>query len=63
MLTISEVARLIGVSIVTLRRWDRVGTLQAHRTVGNHRRYSLAQIGDYLPEHLSHVDPITDFSP
>ncbi|MHA1519188.1 MAG: IS607 family transposase [Promethearchaeota archaeon] len=60
MLTISEVSRLIGASVVTLRRWDRARTLRAHRTLGNHRRYSWAQIGDYIPEHLSHIVPDND---
>ncbi|MHA1611726.1 MAG: IS607 family transposase [Promethearchaeota archaeon] len=54
MLRISEVSRLIGVSVVTLRRWDRAGTLVPVRTLGAHRRYSWAQIGDFLPESLSH---------
>ncbi|MHA1519893.1 MAG: MerR family DNA-binding transcriptional regulator [Promethearchaeota archaeon] len=30
----------MGVSVVTLRRWDRAGTLNPLRTLGNHRRYS-----------------------
>ncbi|MHA1619263.1 MAG: IS607 family transposase, partial [Promethearchaeota archaeon] len=62
MLTISEVSRLIGVSVVTLRRWDRSGILVPLRTLGNHRRYSWAQIGDYLPEHLSHIVPDDDLT-
>ncbi|MHA1522068.1 MAG: MerR family DNA-binding transcriptional regulator [Promethearchaeota archaeon] len=50
MLRISELSRLIGVSVVTLRRWDRAGTLVPVRILGNHRRYPWAQIGDFFPE-------------
>jgi putative resolvase len=44
-LSISEAANLLGVCSKTLRRWDRAGFFPpAFRTLGNHRRYSLAQI-------------------
>ena len=39
-MTIGKVAKELGVSICTLRRWDRSGQLKAaFRTLGNHRRY------------------------
>jgi excisionase family DNA binding protein len=41
---ISEAARILGVSIATLRRWDKEGKLKAHRTPAGHRRYDLAQL-------------------
>ncbi|MHA1820365.1 MAG: IS607 family transposase [Promethearchaeota archaeon] len=44
MLSISEAADYLGVSPVTLRRWDKNGILKPHRTPGNHRRYSLQQL-------------------
>src|ERR1700688_2577937 len=38
-------AVLLGVSIVTMRRWEDLGRLlPAHRTAGGHRRYALADI-------------------
>lgn len=41
LLTISQMAKALGVSTPTLRRWDRAGTLQPHsRTLGGHRRYA-----------------------
>jgi excisionase family DNA binding protein len=41
MLTIGQMARQLGVSVVTLRRWDRTGRLPStSRTIGNHRRYT-----------------------
>lgn len=40
MLSIGEMARKLGVSVTTLRRWDRAGKLRSSsRTMGNHRRY------------------------
>lgn len=44
-LSIGEVSVLIGVSVVTLRRWEKSGKLQAaYRTFGNHRRYLKSKI-------------------
>jgi putative resolvase len=41
MLTIGEMARRLGVSVPTLRRWDKTGRLPpSSRTMGNHRRYA-----------------------
>lgn len=40
--SISCAARFYGVSVVTMRRWDRQGKLKSYsRTLGNHRRYKL----------------------
>jgi excisionase family DNA binding protein len=44
MLTIGEMARKLGVSVPTLRRWDKEGRLlPTSRTLGNHRRYAVAE--------------------
>ena len=41
-LSIGETAKLLGVSVSTLRRWECEGKLlPAYRTVGSHRRYLL----------------------
>jgi putative resolvase len=37
--SISEAAKILGVSIPTLRRWEKNGKLPALRTLGGHRRY------------------------
>ena len=43
--SIGEAAIILGLSVVTLRRWDRSGLLKpVFRTFGNHRRYSLGDI-------------------
>ena len=40
-ISIGEAARLLGVSVSTLRRWDREGKVSSVRTSGNQRRYDL----------------------
>ena len=44
-LSIGQAATLLGVSISTLRRWEREGfLLPAFRTFGGHRRFSLEKL-------------------
>jgi putative resolvase len=40
---VGEFAKLIGRTVSTLQRWDRDGTLVAHRTEGNRRFYTHEQ--------------------
>jgi excisionase family DNA binding protein len=40
---IGKAAQLLGVSVSTLRRWEREGKLMPHRTEGKHRLYRLSQ--------------------
>jgi putative resolvase len=42
--SISEAAEVLGVSITTLRRWEAAGKLVAEHTPGGHRRYDLAKL-------------------
>lgn len=44
LLTIKEAAKLLGVSIDTLRRWDSSGKLKATRSAGGHRYYPPEQL-------------------
>lgn len=45
LLSIGKVAKLLGVSVVTLRRWEKSGRLKSStRTLGYHRRYSYQSI-------------------
>ena len=39
-----EAAVSLGISVKTLRRWDKAGKLHVARTAGNHRRISMAEI-------------------
>ena len=44
MISISKASEMLGVSVETLRIYDRKGILVAQRTGGNHRRYLLSDI-------------------
>lgn len=44
LVSISEAAKALGVSITTLRRWEAEGRLIAEHTPGGHRRYDLAKL-------------------
>lgn len=44
MLSIGQTARLLGISIETLRKWDQNGTFVATRTESGQRRYTQEQI-------------------
>ena len=43
-LAISEAAAVLGVSVTTLRRWEKEGKLASERTRAGHRRYNLSKI-------------------
>ena len=42
--TIGQAAQQLGVSTDTLRRWESEGRIHPIRTVGKHRRYSVADL-------------------
>ena len=44
----NEFAKLIGVSVKTLQRWDNTGKFKAHRTPANHRFYTQKQYEQYI---------------
>jgi excisionase family DNA binding protein len=43
-LPIGEAARLLGVSVETVRRWDNAGKIPSVRTLGGQRRFRRADI-------------------
>lgn len=43
-------AQLVGVSVKTLQRWDRIGTLTAGRTITGRRVYTEAHLKRALME-------------
>lgn len=48
---VSEFARLIGVTSMTLRRWESQGILEPHhRSPSGYRYYSEDQLYDYLQD-------------
>jgi molybdopterin-binding protein len=42
--SLGEAAKAIGVSVDTLRRWDRAGKLRTHRDKRNHRMVPAAEV-------------------
>ena len=56
-LSIGQAAKLLGVSVVTVRRWCKSGRIkESMRTFGDHRRFSLTYLrellGDKTPEKI-----------
>ena len=43
-ITIKEAAKLFGVSVDSIRRWSNEGKLKPIKTMGNHRRFDLAEL-------------------
>ena len=41
---IGEAARMLGVSVETIRRWDAAGRLRSTRTLGGQRRFARADV-------------------
>lgn len=48
LISINEASKLLGVSISTLRRWDKRGALVAERTPSGHRKYDISKINPNL---------------
>lgn len=42
--SISKASEMLGVSIGTLREWERKGLIESYRTFGLHRRYNVDEI-------------------
>jgi molybdopterin-binding protein len=42
--SVGEAARLLGVSVDTLRRWDRQGRIKTHRDPANRRRVPVREV-------------------
>jgi putative resolvase len=52
MLSIGMAAKMIGVCIKTLRRWDKQKKINCFRTIGNHRRFAVQEIQRILKKML-----------
>ena len=44
LLTISETSKELGISVSTLRRWDKSGKLISEKTPSGHRRYDITKL-------------------
>ena len=47
-LNVSEAAEFLGVSAASLRKWSDQGIVPVYRTPGGQRRYSSADLEDFL---------------
>jgi putative resolvase len=52
LVSIGEAAQIKGVSIDTLRNWEKEGKIIAVRTEGGHRRYKLSDLIPFLPNEV-----------
>jgi excisionase family DNA binding protein len=46
--TSSQAALYLGVSLATIRRWTDAGHVSCYRTPGGQRRFSRAQLDDFV---------------
>lgn len=50
---IREAAKALGVSIDSLRRWEKQGLITSERTAGGHRRFDLDKLREEIERHRS----------
>ena len=56
LVSIGKAAKILGVSEVTLRRWDEDGKLVSIKTEGGHRRYDMSKISPELVHKSGFLD-------
>lgn len=56
LVSINEASKQLGVSVSTLRRWDKSGVLVAEKTPNGHRRYDLNKINPNLLHGIGNKD-------
>lgn len=56
LVSINEASKQLGVSISTLRRWDKSGVLVAEKTPNGHRRYDLNKLNPNLLHSIGNHD-------
>jgi len=54
LITIGEASEVLGVSVSTLRRWDKEGRLSPERTASGHRRYDISKLKPELYRTFEH---------
>ncbi len=54
--TSSQAARYLGVSLATIRRWTDAGHISCYRTPGGQRRFSRAQLDEFISS-MQHDSP------
>ena len=61
LLTATDAADYLGISITTLNRMTKEGKLVPYRTPGGHRRYSLTMLDEYLENSQRQASATTSF--
>lgn len=56
LISINEASKQLGVSISTLRRWDKSGVLVAEKTPNGHRRYDINKLNPNLLHGIGNKD-------
>jgi excisionase family DNA binding protein len=59
--TSSQAAQYLGVSLATVRRWTDAGHVSCYRTPGGQRRFSRAQLDDFIAS-MQHDSSTRDVS-
>ncbi len=58
-LTVNEVAKIFGITPLTVRNWDKKGSLIAYRNpVNNYRMYKIEDV-EVLMRKIEHSKPMT----
>ena len=57
LVSIGKAAKILGVSELTLRRWDEDGRLVARKTEGGHRRYDISEIRPEMVRKFTSGEP------
>jgi molybdopterin-binding protein len=55
---IGEAAKLLGVRVETIRRWDRAGRIRLQRTTGRQRLVPAAEVARLLAEKRERPSPV-----
>ena len=57
LLTSAEVAKILGVTAGSVKRWADLGLLRCARTVGRHRRFDPVEVERFLKDQTGAVQP------
>jgi excisionase family DNA binding protein len=60
-LSVSDVAKKLGISIDTVRRWEKAGVLQAERLDGRNRYFKASDIDTFAAEQPMSTSEVADF--
>ena len=44
MVRIGAASRMLGVTVKTIRRWDKAGKIEVFRTQGGHRKIAMSEV-------------------